>query len=81
MGWRPNLQERAQGTKEPEAGRYGGWEFQEGWLEVLSGGYRSLLFREVPSVNEEPAHLSVLVVLGLDGRLGIYSSRCLPSRS
>jgi len=27
VGWRPDLQEKVQDAEEPEAGRYGGWEF------------------------------------------------------
>jgi len=37
--WRPDLQAEVRDSEEPkpEAGRHGGWEFQEACLEVLPG--------------------------------------------
>jgi len=62
MGWRPDFQEEVQDGGDPEARRHDGWEFQEDCLEVLPGEDRSLPFRAVPSIDEEPAHRPVLVV-------------------
>jgi len=62
VGWRPDLQEKAQDAKEPEAGRHGGWEYQEARLEALPDEEMPLPHRAVSPVDEEPAYRSVLVV-------------------
>ena len=52
----PDVHEEVQNAEVSEARRHGGWEFQQTCLEVLPGEDRSLPFRAVPPVDEEPPH-------------------------
>ena len=81
VGCRTELQEEIQDTENPEAGRHGSWEFQEGRLEVLPAEDRSLPNRAVPSVGEEPTHHLVPVVPVPDADSGspLQGGRLVPA--
>jgi len=63
MGWGPDLQEKVHDAEQPEARRRGCGEFEGTCLGVSPAEDRSLPHRAVPTLDEESAHSSVLVVL------------------
>jgi len=65
-------------AEKPEAGWHGCREHQEACLAVLPGEDGALPFREVPPLDEEPAHPAVLVVLVPDSDSGEHLFKVCP---
>ena len=53
VGWTPDLPEKIFDAEEPEAGRHGGWEYQEARREVLPDEDGVLPHRAVPLLDKE----------------------------
>jgi len=66
VGGGPDLQDKVPEVRKSATRRHGGGELQEAFFLLLPATDRSLQYRAVPQLDEEPVHPSVVVVLEHD---------------
>jgi len=62
MGWRPDLQDEIQNAEKPQAGRHGGWKYQETCFKILPAESVALPHRTVLALGEGSPYCPALVV-------------------